>query len=254
MPNWCANSIAIFDASKTPNGARQLQNLYLAIAGVGAYVDTGKDEKKELKEISKDYYESDGAGEFSNGWMGQLLLETGIATRIGDPLLSDSRGFLSSQPLWEEDPIPHIRIEIETAWGPKENVLRTLVDKYDCLDFVYRAEECGIGIYINTDVDHIFFSEEYRVDAEVDGEYAGDLLPDGGYCESAEDAIGDMKMLLDELRKKYPDAMPESLDFSMIDVDKAAERLEEIMHMVNEKHKDDGDFEDCWLSFNKYEC
>lgn len=73
----------------------------------------------------------------------------------------------------------------ETAWAPMYDGLKLLIENnYEELKFVLLAEECGSAIYVNTDVDHMFFNDKYCVYSD-----------DGGseYFESDEELIKYMK-------------------------------------------------------------
>jgi hypothetical protein len=77
------------------------------------------------------------------------------------------------------------RFFFESAWAPMYDGIKFLIENnYEELKFVLLAEECGVGIYVNTDVDHTFFSDKYCVYSE-----------DGGseYFENDEELIKYMK-------------------------------------------------------------
>ena len=76
-------------------------------------------------------------------------------------------------------------VDTETAWSPHMEVFYRLIgEKYGgAIRMVYRSEECGCGIYINTDAEGRYFPERYVVDCCHVGEYHKE------YFDSYEDAM-----------------------------------------------------------------
>lgn len=64
-------------------------------------------------------------------------------------------------------------VDTETAWSPHVEVFRKiLADKYEnAVRMVYRSEEPGFGIYINSDTEGKYITDRYMVDCCHFGEY-----------------------------------------------------------------------------------
>ncbi len=77
-------------------------------------------------------------------------------------------------------------VDTETAWAPHMEVFYRLIsEKYgDAISMVYQSEECGCGIYINTDKEGKYFPEHYVVDCCHVGEFHKE------YFNTYEEAIG----------------------------------------------------------------
>lgn len=86
------------------------------------------------------------------------------------------------------------RLDTETAWEPHMEVFRkVLQEKYgNVIRMVYLAEECGCGIFINSDTEGKFLPERFMVDCCHNGDYFKESF------HSFEEA-------LDWLRREYPD-------------------------------------------------
>ena len=76
-------------------------------------------------------------------------------------------------------------VDTETAWAPHMEVFYRLIgEKYDnAIRMVYQSEECGCGIYINTDKEGKYFPERYMVDCRHFGEFHKE------YFDSLEKAV-----------------------------------------------------------------
>ncbi len=91
--------------------------------------------------------------------------------------------------LTEKEGIFSFRIDTETAWEPHMELFRKLLqERYgNLIQMVYTAEECGCGIYINSDVDGRFLPERYVIDCCHNGNYYKE------YFKSFEDAVDWLK-------------------------------------------------------------
>jgi len=67
-------------------------------------------------------------------------------------------------------------VDTETAWGPTDELWQAVIAKYEGISFVYIAEEPGMGVFINTDTEGIFFTEKFMINIFGDAP-----LPDGWY-------------------------------------------------------------------------
>jgi hypothetical protein len=172
MPNWCSNSIAFYQE----DGGNALLEAF--------YTDIEKYQNFE-----------DEAGRTSD-WVGHWL----ESNRINPDDLY-TRGFFSYCELNSD----HVRVDMETAWGPLPEVWDKMAEKYG-LSYVYTAEECGMAIYVNTDVDGRFFTDRYLLDyfevknLELDaetlakyGERLKELSEETAYYDDFTDVLNDFK-------------------------------------------------------------
>lgn len=63
-------------------------------------------------------------------------------------------------------------IETETAWSANLEIFYDIIrDKYDNKINMYAmVEECGFGIFINTDIEGVFLPDKYKLDCLIDGQ------------------------------------------------------------------------------------
>lgn len=130
MPNWCNNSIAFY---QDDGGNAMISAFYSDIQN---YQDCKESETRK-----------------SLAWVGHWLQSNGINT---DALYS--RGFFVGCELYTD----HVRIDMETAWVPLQEVWDLMAEKYG-LFYVYIAEEPSCEIYVNTDIEGRFFATRYAV-------------------------------------------------------------------------------------------
>jgi len=169
MPNWCNNSVAFF---QNDGGKAMIEAFYTDINRYQDYKDPETDE--------------------SPAWVGHWLKSNRV-----DANTVYSRGFFTSCILNED----HVRIDMETAWGPLQEVWDLMADKYD-LVYVYIAEEPGCEVYVNTDDEGRFFVDRYLLhcfdvdDLELDprileeyGDHLYELSGDTTYFTSWEEVI-----------------------------------------------------------------
>ena len=78
-------------------------------------------------------------------------------------------------------------LSYESAWNPIIEDLDAILIKYQPnLKQVTWAEECGCGIYINTDREGLYFTDRYYLDMSTEG---GNDFNDNKYFNCLEDAI-----------------------------------------------------------------
>ncbi|MCL2638447.1 MAG: hypothetical protein FWD48_08775 [Oscillospiraceae bacterium] len=130
MPNWCSNSIAFYQED---SGNCLLEAFY---TDVSKYMD--------FKDVNGSH----------SDWVGNYLTENKIDTNE-----IYCRGFFANCELHSD----HVLISMETAWEPLPQVWDKMAEKYG-LSYVYIAEEPGMGIYVNTDVEGRFFTDRYLLD------------------------------------------------------------------------------------------
>jgi len=169
MPNWCCNSIAFYQED---GGISMVEAFYTDIQKYQDYKDPETND--------------------SSNWVGHWLQSNRIDT---DNLYT--RGFFTYCEFHDN----HVRIDMETAWGPLTEVWDLMADKYE-LAYVYIAEESGCEVYVNTDVEGRFFTDRYllnyfdvdelELDARIIAEYGERLQEISGetsYFNSWEDVI-----------------------------------------------------------------
>ena len=137
MANYCSNNIAFYSSDKT-----LLQNLH------NIMLDVFNNSK------CKSVYE--------------ILLKHGYSKEEAEKI-SDRRDYLSYMEFELTDKrcgYYAFKAETESAWQPNmTSFFQLLLDKYDNkISLVYVAEEPGSCIFINTDVDGLFFTDKYRID------------------------------------------------------------------------------------------
>lgn len=85
-------------------------------------------------------------------------------------------------------------VQYESAWNPIVEHLDSILANYKPnLKQVTLADECGMGIYVNTDTDGLYFTEKYWLDMSNED---GDDYNDKKYHDSLESAIDEFKKFL----------------------------------------------------------
>lgn len=140
MPNWCETKIFI-----NYENEKKLKQL----------------ESKINSWMQTNYLEND----FGREWLGNIVGNSGIGTVNENPEFDvRCRGWLEDMRVEDNQ---HI-LQVETAWIPMLNMWVLLLDKYlPDAEIIYRAEECGMGIYDTNDPSLV---DKYFIDAW--GEYA----------------------------------------------------------------------------------
>ena len=151
MSNYCSNNIAFYSNDKT-----LLQNLY------DIMLDVFNNSK------SRSVYD--------------ILLKHGYSTEEAQKI-SDSRDYLAYMEFELTDKrcgYYAFKAETESAWQPNMTTFFYLLqDKYaNKISLVYTSEEPGSGIFINTDVDGLFFNDRYKIDCCLDNNYFTDYFTD----------------------------------------------------------------------------
>ena len=173
MPNWCANTIAFYQAD---NGNDLLDAFYADIQKYQNFTDpeTGK----------------------PSNWVGHWFDEKRINTAS-----MYTRGFFTSCELYSS----HVLINMETAWGALPEVWDSMASRYG-LEYVYISEECGNEVYVNTDMSGRFFQTRYildyfdvddlNLDSETEAKYGVQLREIGSetkYYDSFDEVTNDFK-------------------------------------------------------------
>lgn len=166
MANYCSNNIAFYSIDKN-----LLQNLH------DIMLDVFNNSK------SRSVYE--------------VLLKHGYSKEEAEKI-SDSRDYLSYMEFELTDKrcgYYAFKAETESAWQPNmTSFFQLLQDKYhNQISLVYVAEEPGSCIFINTDVDRLFFEDNYRLDYCVNNDYQTEYF--AGFSE-----------VIDYINEKLPKA------------------------------------------------
>lgn len=167
MPNWCTTS----------------------------YVFRGNE--NELKDFSnkiKSFTSKERVpNDFGDNWLGNIV---------------DGFGFN-----WEElpckgsityfnpDDVPErLELSTETAWYPMYEMWDKIIEKYyPSITYVLIAEECGMGLYINTDLTGDDFPTRFSVDFKLPSKYTP-LSENGFYADCEEELV---EMLNNIFHRKY---------------------------------------------------
>lgn len=86
-----------------------------------------------------------------------------------------------------------LMVNYESAWNPCYEVIDSILEEYQpALKQVTQAEECGCGIYVNTDKEGLYFKDEYYLDISLYGDEE-ERFNDFKYFETLEGAIKEFK-------------------------------------------------------------
>lgn len=152
MPNWCYNQTVFYGNKRT------VKKLY---KGLEETVDLVKD-----NHIDKFF---------------RLL---GVSQKELDTTYN-TRAFICNFDINKEENA--LILSYESAWNPIIEDLNKILKKYKpSLKQVTWAEECGNGIYINTDREGLYFTEKYYLDMSTEG---GNDFNDNKYFNCLEDVI-----------------------------------------------------------------
>ena len=130
MPNWCGNSVAFYQKNQ---GTTMIEAFYADIQKYQHYKDPETND--------------------SSSWVGHWLESNRVDTKN-----LYARGYINNCELHSD----HVRIDMETAWGPLTEVWDLMADKYD-LAYVYISEEPGCEVYVNTDIVGMYFTTRYQL-------------------------------------------------------------------------------------------
>ena len=211
MPNWCSTTFFIYGDEV------ELCKFYMDLTAA-----TSEHPNFDPQDNS-----------WNTHWIGNMFLQAGY---IEKEALTDleCRGSIEGFELTEDKTgRKGVLLSEEIAWGPNPTSIRKMIDeKYrGKLDFVYIAEESGMGVYINTDVDGVMFEERWLV------EWEDEFGVHSERCTCDEELAWDLSDVLGK-------SVEEILD--MISDD----QLDEITELFKEKHEEES--EDRWLSLNRF--
>ena len=111
---------------------------------------------------------------FGSGEVRDLLIKLGYQKREAEELAQARNSIVHCNEVEKlDDGAYYLMFQTESAWVPHvepfEHLLKT---RYaNRIKMVYCSEECGMEVYVNTDVQGIFFPERFLVDCSYKGEY-----------------------------------------------------------------------------------
>ncbi|MBR2140025.1 MAG: hypothetical protein IJ963_04085 [Phascolarctobacterium sp.] len=164
MANYCSNSIAIFGCDK--------------------------EKVDELHNLMAKFFQ-----ENSNSSIRAFAVVCGYSSDEAFKMADGRDTFADvDNEVSEIERIFYFKFQTESAWNPNVDVFRKIIsDKYgEELDMEYCSEEPGMGIFINTDEEGLFFTDRYYLNSCINSEYETE------YFESKQE-------LLDWIKSKFPD-------------------------------------------------
>ena len=134
MPNWCFDQV-IFEGD------------------LNSLITLQKDLTQALKTIE----------EGDRHWIGRLLMYKGMTY---EEIEIGCRSFIDHYSSLEEiKTSKHFYLYTESAWGPVDEMYNWIAETYD-LDYVLWAEEAGMEVFVNTDVEGKHFPDRYYVSCD----------------------------------------------------------------------------------------
>ena len=172
MPNWCTTS----------------------------YVFRGdENEIKDLYDKLKSFTSKERiSNSFGDSWLGNIVNGFGF-----DYNEIPCRGRIDYFPELEETDPDRLEFSTWTVWEPMTEMWDKIIEKYySSITYVLIAEECGMGIYINTDVEGENFSTRFSVDFKLSPKY-NSLYEDGFYADCEEDLVETFNSIFHRKYKSY---------------------------------------------------
>ena len=172
MPNWCTTS----------------------------YVFRGnKNEIKDFYDKIKSFTSKERiSNSFGDSWLGNIVNGFGF-----DYNEIPCRGRIDYFPELEETDPDRLEFSTWTVWEPMTEMWDKIIEKYySSITYVLIAEECGMGIYINTDVEGENFSTRFSVDFKLSPKY-NSLYEDGFYADCEEDLVETFNSIFHRKYKSY---------------------------------------------------
>lgn len=169
MPNWCTTS----------------------------YVFRGNEnEIKDLYDKLKSFTSKERiSNSFGNFWLGNIVNGFGF-----DYNEIPCRGRIDYFPELEETDPDRLEFSTWTAWEPMTEMWDKIIEKhYPSITYVLISEECGMGIYINTDLEGEDFPIRFSVDFKLPPKY-DHLCEDGFYADCEEELV---EMFNNIFHRKY---------------------------------------------------
>ena len=173
MPNWCITSYA-FKGDKN-----EIKDFYDKIKSFTS--------KERIPNNFGDY------------WLGNIVDGFGF-----DWKEIPCRGYIDYFPESYDNNNPdRLELSTETAWEPMTEMWDKIIEKYyPSITYVLIAEECGMGIYINTDLTGEDFSTRFFVDFKLPLKYVP-LCDDGFYADCEEELVETFNSIFHRKYKSY---------------------------------------------------
>lgn len=142
MSNYCANSIVFYAEDK-----EVLKDLWEKI---NSCMDKRQCSVKTL--LKSCGYTEEEAAEIADG--------RDYFTYLDDAVATDYRRY-------------YFKADTDSAWNPNMDSFKILLkEKYNGkIKLMYQSEEAGCGIFVTNDINGIFFSERYRLDFDIGGDW-----------------------------------------------------------------------------------
>ena len=115
---------------------------------------------------------SEAKNAYDQGWLGLVAIKHGLDWEKE----ISCRGMIEHLDDYEPGN-NFFTLESVTDWVPMDELWEAVIAQYKGVSFVYTAEECGERIYINTDIEGLYFPEKYLL--EICGDAA---IPKGWYA------------------------------------------------------------------------
>ena len=160
MPNWCFSKYAFFTTNENKDELLRLHTNLSAIMETPSEIENGSEP----------------------GWLGKVAIKHGL-----DWEKISCRG--SIEHLEDYEPgSSFFTLDCDTAWTPMDELWEAVIAQYEGLSYVYIAEEPGMGIFVNTDTEGIYFPEKYLMEI-----YGDAPIPDGWYANQDKPGCFDIR-------------------------------------------------------------
>lgn len=166
MPNWCSTEYAFY--AKGEKGKEDLEKFYVML-------DT----------ILEEGYDSGVEQDFGNGWLGNVLAKAfeGVELPVNETTKNVIYPSVNGETIRyrgsiidineinqeDEDTADYFFCSVETAWAEMPEMWDCIFKQlnYD-IQYVYVAEECGMGYFKNTDINGDYFLDTWNIDLSLD--------------------------------------------------------------------------------------
>lgn len=155
MPNWCVSEMAVYTTNKDILGSLEMVHTEL---------------KKIVVENDKTTWDLFKVFKtFEPTWSEDKICDSGLYIRGSIIDLSDIYDMKGGG--------KYFKVVYESAWESMIPGWEHILKKYD-LKQVTIAEECGCGVFINTDQKRLFFSSKYFLYSYIDDDYNEERFDD----------------------------------------------------------------------------